>query len=449
MFHQSRPIGTDQEMTSTGKSRAVIAGLWALAVLGTLALAYERYHSNAWAVPGDFRSRGDDFWIFYHASHLVASGLNPYHFGFGTRGDGYVYSPLIALVLWPFLHLGISTVWHLWLIASIASLVLAVLLVMKAEGPLERDWRRPVLFGIMIGSILRFMPTTVNFNNGNTDAFVLVFLAASVLASERGRSATSGALLAFGGIVKTWPWAVALIFLRRDFPRRWRTLIAFLLTSLIAPILALILGGPSELASLIRVTVSASSQRLVSCSVWGAPQALFSKSGFAQPLFVSAPLRWITTLILATWAISILVRCLRWSDSTRLSFWNVVGCVLLLLPVSHADYTLLIVPILWIWVARALALNTPRSPTTYFAGAMCLWWVVLFPTSFFNWLPSAWSVDVEIPFFANLLAVTISVLGDHYVHRESVDSPSTTPDIVGRKRLFGSTSPRQPATTEA
>ncbi|HEV3268555.1 MAG TPA: glycosyltransferase family 87 protein [Acidimicrobiales bacterium] len=425
----------------TNKSRALQGALWALAILGTLALGYERYHSNAWAVPGDFRSRGDDFWIFFHASHLVASGLNPYHFGFGSHGDGYVYSPLVALVLWPFLHLGISTVWHLWLIASIAALVAGVLLVMKAEGPFERDWRRPVLFGIMIGSILRFMPTTVNFNNGNSDAFVLVFLAASVLASERGRSATSGALLAFGGIVKTWPWAIALIFFRRDFPRRWRTLIAFLLTSLIAPILALILGGTSELSSLIHVTLHASSQRLVSCSVWGAPQALFSKSGFAQPLFVSAPLRWITTVILAVWAISILVRCLRWSDSTRLSFWNIVGCVLLLLPVSHADYTLLIVPILWIWVARALALNTLRSPTTYVAGAMCVWWLALFPTAFFNWLPSAWSVDVEIPFVANLLMVTVSILGDHYVRRESVDSPTSTPEAGARKRLFGLATP--------
>jgi hypothetical protein len=415
--------GYHRQMESKGSSRAVRVALWSFAVLGTLGLAYERYHLNAWAVPGDFRSRGDDFWIFYHAAQLVSTGHSPYHFGFGLRGDGYVYSPLVALILVPFVHLGISTVWHLWLVASIAALVLAVVLAMMAEGPFERDWRKPVLFGVMAGSLLRFMPTDVIFNNGNSDAFVLVFLTGAVLASKRGRATASGALMALGGVVKVWPWAIAVVFLRRKFPYRLRTVVVFAVTSLIAPILALVLGGQSELAAWIRVTVHASSQHLVSCSVWGAPQALFSSSGFASPWFISGSVRLVTTLVFAAWVIAILLLCLHWSDSSRLNFWNVIGCVVLLLPVSHADYTIYLVPILWIWVARALAENRLRSSTSLIAGATIVWWLVLFPTGLFNWLPSAPAVVVEIPFAANLLVVTISVLGDHFARRLDADSP--------------------------
>ncbi|NNN02296.1 MAG: DUF2029 domain-containing protein, partial [Acidimicrobiaceae bacterium] len=399
-----------------------VIGLWVLAILGTAGLAYERYHLNAWAVPGDFRSRGDDFWIFFHAAYLISHGHTPYNFGFGLHGDGYVYSPLVALVIWPFLHLGVSAVWHLWLVASIAALLGAVVLVMKNEGPFERDWRAPVLFGFMVGSMLRFMPTDLIFNNGNSDALVLVLMAFAVWSFEKGRSSAGGVFMSLGGVVKTWPWGIALVLARRDFPQRRKTFVAFVVTAVVAPVLALIIGGTSELASWIRVTLHASSQKLISCSVWGAPQALFSRSGLAHPYFVSAPLRWACTVILAAWVFALLAMCLRWSDSFRLGFWNILGILLLLLPVSHSDNTMYLVPILWIWAARALANNRLRSSTTMVFAALALWWLVLFPTAFFNWLPSAAAIDVEVPFFANLVAVTISVLADHFVHENAEHS---------------------------
>ena len=401
-----------EEVRSLVATRTVRVGLWSVTVAGSVGLVYFRYHHLQNYIPNRNANIGDDFWVFFEAAKAVASGHSPYLTSFGHLGNLYVYSPLVAILLVPFIHVAIATAWHWWILASIGSMLAAGALVMKAEGSSHRDWRTPVLLGVIAASSLRFLPTEIVLENGNTDTFVLAILAASVLASERGRSTASGALLALSGVVKSWPWAAALILLRRHYSGRGRSVVTFISVSLLAPFLALLLGGPSELAGYLRATLRASSQPLISCSVWGAPQALFSRSGLARPLLVSTPLRMIATLVFLCWVVGVLALCLRSSSSTRLSLWNVVGCVVLLLPVSHADYTIYVLPILWIWVARALTKNRFFSRESLVTGLLVLWWFSLFPSAFFTWLTSAPALSVEVPFIANLMAVTISVVGD-------------------------------------
>jgi len=417
------PSLTFTHISNRNRRRLVVISLWILAVLGTLALAYERYHSNASFIPRSNLTRSHDFWIFYHAAQQISDGRSPYAVHLVAINPGYVYSPLVALLLVPFVHLGVSVLWRAWLAASVLALVATAVLASRAEAFSSKDWSAPVLFGVASGSLLRFQPTIVLFSNGNSDAFVLFLLGVAALATERGRGIASGVLLGLVGVIKTWPWAIVLVVVRRGVVQRRRTVLAFALVSMSAPLLALFPRGPSELLQWMRNSTTASSQNLVSTSVWGAPRALFTTTGTARPVLVSTPLHWLTMIIFAAWVIALLTICLRWSTNSRLSFWNITGCVVLLLPVSHADYTVYLLPIMWIWLARALSEKKWRSPTTLVAGAMCIWWVSLLPATFFSWQPTASAVSVEIPFFANLLAVSISVASDQFLSRGPATGP--------------------------
>jgi hypothetical protein len=286
------------------------------------------------------------------------------------------------------------------------------------EAPSLSAWRRPLLFGFTALTILPFGPTVLDLSLGQTDGFVLVLLAAAVLVSERGWAAATGVHIGLGAVIKTWPGGVALTLLRHNYVGRGRAVAGFVITLLLGPLLALALGGGSEFVDFLRITFDARLQQQVSYSVWGAPRLLFSSSGLAHPVIVSAPLRDIATLVLALWVLGLLVIILRRGKSPVISFWNVVACVVLLLPVSHLDYALYLLPILWIWAARTLAAPRLLTRTFIVAGLLLLWWLVLFRT-YWDGLPTLSSWHPALPFFANLAAVTISVIGDQFVWAHS------------------------------
>jgi len=407
-------------MSTATRSKAVMASaLWLAAVGGAAYLAYRRYRDLEGVIPAGPRGAGGDFWFFLHGARQIAAGHSLYgSAGVPTGFYGYVYTPLIAVVLLPFAHAATAHVWHVWTALSIAALVMSGGLVTLIEAPRLSSWRRPLLFGFTALTILEFVTTKVELAQGQADAFVLASLAGAVLASERGRNLTSGGLVGLGGLMKTWPAAVALVVLRPGDRDRLRTVAGLVATVILGPVLAVAVGGASGLAGLVKTTFDTRSQHLISHSVWGTPLLLFSHSGLARPVLASTPLRDLATVILVAWGIGLLVATLRWSDSAVLCFWNVVGCVVLLLPVSHSYYTLYFLPILWIWAARWLA--TPRfgDPVWVVAALLGVWWLVVFHT---NWSPVAngsateSSLRVSVVFFANLAAVTVSVLGGRCV----------------------------------
>lgn len=399
-------------MSPASRGKFIYWLLWILAVSGTMYLAVRRYQSYMGVVPEGPIGVGGDFWTFLHAARLIAEGHSPYSFAKLVEGGGYVYSALVAVVLLPFSHAGNEHIWRAWTACSIAAVVLFGALVMKIEAPSLRTWRRPLLFGFMMITAFQFMPTTSELANGQTDTFVLASLAAAVLVTERGWAAAGGILMGVGALIKTWPGGVALVILRRGYRRRLSAFLGFFGALLVAPLVAVTIGGTSQLVDLLRVTVDARTQHLPNFSVWGAPKLLFSSSGVAKALLVSAPLRVVVTAVLAAWVIALLVMVLRWGDSEVMSFWNVAGCVVLLLPVSHFVYTMLLLPILWIWVARWL--RSPSLGGAVFVTTLLLsiWWLVTFNLAMEYALNTS-SVHFAITFFANLVAVSTSVIGDH------------------------------------
>jgi hypothetical protein len=424
-------------MTSTERSRlAFVWALWFVALGAAAYLAYHRYNELAGVIPTGANGAGGDFWLFLHGARQIASGHSLYgSAGVPKNSYGYVYSPLVALVLLPFSHAATVHVWHVWTALSIAALILFAGLVTLAEVPGPFSWRRPLLFGFSVVTVLEFVVTKVELSQGQTDAFVLVVLAVAVLMLER--RVALGVLIGIGGLIKTWPAAAALVVFRHGVGGRLRVLVGLVPTLLVALVLAGAIGGTSGLEVFLRETFDSRSQNLISHSVWGTPLLLFSDSRLAHPVLVSTPLRDIVTVVLLIWVVTLLVISLRWNASPVLCFWNVVACVVLLVPVSHSYYTLYLLPILWIWAGRWLA--APRSGGTVLvvAGLLMLWWLVLFHI---NWSPIAngspteSSLRVSVIFFANLAAVTVSVVGDRRVgtiHNERAPEnpiPSRAPD---------------------
>ncbi len=398
-------------MSLIESSKVVRWVLWFVVFCGSAYLALRRYELFEHVVPRGTTGPGNDFWQFLHASRLIDAGKSPYDVSTLTHNSGYVYTPLIALAFLPFAHADTVHIWHVFTALSIAAVIVFASLVSFVEVPILPRWLRPLLFGFTIFTALQFMPTTVEFNSGQVDTFVLVMLAFAVLATVRGRAATTGVFIGLGALIKTWPAGVGLTLLGRGYASRQRALVGFIVVLLVGPVLAIGVGGISGLWDFLKVTVDSRTQHLISLSVWGVPKLLFSASKLARPLFVSTPIEFLAMLIFFAWVVGLLVLVVHYGESSSLSFWNVTACVVLLLPVSHLNYTMYFLPLLWIWAARWLV--APRIDDRLFAVMILigLWWLVTF-----NWpvddSATASSLHVSVIFFGNLAAVTISVIGD-------------------------------------
>ena len=380
---------------------AMLAALWSLALVVTAVLVHQRYRG---AVAGGI---GADFKIYLHAAQLLAAGHNPY------RGDGaFVYSPTLALALAPFVHSAPLHVFRAWTILELASLLVGIGAFVAVEAPRLRAWMRPILFIVCAVTVFHFWPLTLGLFLGQADAFVFAALMLSAWVASKEWPATRGMLIGISGLLKTWPAAIVVSLCQQGTERRFRAVAAFVVTILIGPVLAIVVGGGSGFVDFVSSVVSARSQHLVSDSAWGAPNLLFSNSGLAHSVTVSLPLQVLSTAVLVIWVVGLLVMALRTSGDKVMCTWNVTFCIVLLLPVSHLAYTLYCLPVLWLWTARILESRRPTGRQFLVLTVLFIWWVVqtkAWPDSG----PSSAITAVRycVVFGANLVACTASVIG--------------------------------------
>jgi hypothetical protein len=405
--------------------RRFARALWVFLALGTFYLAYRRYLHVLGQAPTSANGFGGDFWGFLHASRQIAAGHSPYNLNDLTLGIGYVYSPVVAVLLLPFHSLSTVAVFQGWTIASLVFLVAAFGLVVATEVPSKPFWCRPVLFAFAAVTALQFIPTQSELTAGQTDTIALAFLAMAALMMTRRRWARSGAFVGVAALVKTWTGGVAIAFLSKRVAQsrgaRRRAFVAWVVTVAFGPLLALILGGGSELRDFFRVTFDARSQHLINRSVWGVPQVLFSHTGLAQPLVASDALRVGVTIVLAAWLVGLLVLTLRRSVDLTIGFWQVVVCVVLLLPVSHGFYCLYTLPLLWVWGARAMEKPAVRTIKSAVFGALLVCWLAMYHPWPDQGLHTHALPAVAL-FFADLAAVTVSVVGERWAGRQNAET---------------------------
>ncbi|GAA1999702.1 glycosyltransferase family 87 protein [Microbacterium ulmi] len=378
-------------MSDTRRTRATTIVLWGIAIAIGLVLSYQRYRD---AIAGD---TGIDLGTFLEASAHVREGGSVYD------APAYVYLPFIAWALLPFSSVAEAV--GPWTIASLLACWGAVAAVTATLWGSLRPWQRPVVAGVGIFTSLYSTVISLEFWLGQNDTFILLTTALAVLFASLRQSALSGVVLGIGAALKTWPAGMGLWLLRRGAPHRWRSLIAAISTGLVAILVVVIVAGPQTLGEWIARTQDFSEQQLLAYSVWGVGRHLFADSGVVDPL-VDAPL--LGTVV--AWALALavcaaLVVALLRPGTDSLAMWNVASALVLLLPVSHLWYRLLMLPLVWVWIAYAM--RRPKDPWIVSAAVVS----VVFWLSTFR-LPALDNQDAGAPTqYIAIMVVAFLTLG--------------------------------------
>jgi hypothetical protein len=376
------------------------AVLWIGATVVVVAASWMRLRTS---LVGD--NAGHDFWTYYvAAARALTEDGTPY------AVTGYVYSPLVALVVSATLHSGDPLAW--WNLMGVASGVVAVVATCRIFKDELTTWRAPVF--VTVGALLLFWtwPVTLELFYGQSDLIVLAFFSVALLAGRRGRAATFGALIGMAGLVKTWPLFALVWVFRRAGSGRGRAVAAAAAVLVGGVIVFVSVAGPSFPSDWYQATRGNSVQPYLSYSAFGVGRDLFGQGTQVEPFIVSSWLRWTVTAVLGLWALVLGMLALVRPRDERLAFWHVIGCGLLVLPVSHWFYLIFLVPVAWIYVVRLLSDRlTPGLIGT--ALVVGVWWLLAFRT-----LDQGRGGYVTVV-LATFVMLTVSVLRDASLWRKA------------------------------
>ncbi|MFZ0528996.1 MAG: glycosyltransferase family 87 protein [Propionicimonas sp.] len=290
---------------------------------------------------------GADLGYFLGAAERIRAGLDPY-------GEPmYVYSPLVASILSTFPDR--SSALAGWTALSLCAIVTAVAATVATFWRRLTPWQRPVLAGVAVVSALMDGVTGLDLTLGQSDPFVLAALSMAVFFATRSQHRLVGVALALGALIKTWPVTLGLWVWRTGVRRRGRTLLWAAITCLVFVLAAAAAFGPGSMRNWFLRTVASSSQPYLVWSVWGPGRHLLSRSGNLIPLTESPHLALVLGTALAIAVLVLLLLVLYRPGDDALSMWNLTFAVILLLPVSHQQYHLLVLPLVWVWTALVLS----------------------------------------------------------------------------------------------
>ncbi len=196
-------------------------------------------------------------------------------------------------------------------------------------------------------------------------------------------------------------------------------MIAFAATGLLLPVSVVVAGGLAGPGAL-RANIDHASHQplLVGDSISSVTSMLFTHSGLAQPVLVSPALHaatwWGMTLVMPDITV---VALLTRGDPAMCTF-NVTFCVVVLMPLSHRQYALLALPVLWLWVVRLVRPGRGRGVAVFAVLVMAGWWLVQDHTWQYTGDNTHLSaLQYVMPFFADIAAVTLSALAEAVYER--------------------------------
>jgi hypothetical protein len=365
----------------------------AAAALATIATAYRNIlHVRL----------GPDFAVYYGAAAKITHGASPYDVA------KFVYTPVVAILIRPLVTTDIHHAFRIWTIANLVFIGIAIVAFLASQPATDSRWHGPALLVICGVTAAYFWPLKVAILLGQTDPLVTMVLMGAMWAGTRGYSGTRGALVSAAGLVKVWPWALVAVVVQTGLRARTRFLIGFGLVVLLAPLTALLWGGHG-LWGLWHNAFEARSQHQVSRSLWGTADLLFTRTGFAHPLAVSGGLRVGFDVLALAWVVALAVIALRTPGDAGLCLWTLMGCLVLLLPVCHTAYSLYLLPLVWIWIARALRGGPTRTLAVAAAAVMVGWWLIMthaWPDNGSS--PSLSALRYSVDFGADLVALSVS-----------------------------------------
>ncbi|MBN1250308.1 MAG: DUF2029 domain-containing protein [Anaerolineae bacterium] len=193
-----------------------------------------------------------DFAAFYTAGEALNAGLDPYRshiFRSPPIWDGvdlfqhsrFLYPPLVATLFQPVAWLPYSVAKAAWMVVSLLTLAIALILAMRVAGVRLSDnaaWATWLV-------ALVFHPLLTFLERGQIDSITLLLVTAGiVLLGRRRREGIAGLLFALATLLKLH--AVLLVpFL--VVQKRWRALASYAAGGVLLLLLSLLLNGPTLL----------------------------------------------------------------------------------------------------------------------------------------------------------------------------------------------------------
>jgi alpha-1,2-mannosyltransferase len=180
-----------------------------------------------------FRAQGNDFTSYLTASKALLNGTDPYE---RTTHFPYLYPPLLAFLLIPFLFVPHGVAIFLWFVVNAVALAFSGWLILKSSK------NQPISFSQFGIALLLFAaPLQSNFLNGQVNTLVLLLCLFFFYFGSTSRKLIGGFCLALAIVIKVMPF-VLLGFLL--FRKRFKELLYTLLfITVLALLPALIVQG--------------------------------------------------------------------------------------------------------------------------------------------------------------------------------------------------------------
>jgi len=383
--------------------------------------------------------RGGDFKFFYEA----AQRLNAHQplYAPDPNGATYVYAPLLAIALRPFVGPdpitptgnGQEEFWHaqhVWFYASAGCLVAAVILFALA---MRLTLLHSAAIGVMLITAFHCWPATMTFALGQTNMVVVAALAGMFYADSRNRLVWVGLFIVAGALVKTWFAGMLLYLLVR---RAWKPMAVCCAAAIAALLVLFAIVGFSQVRPFLDMTFGYASSQMGS-QVLSQSIAGFARLHFGPPLHIhpliespqlTAAVKWTGTMIvLAGLGLLFAAKTPITLVDHRLRLAIVSVSLLLLLPYCQNEYIVMALPAIWTLMLMPQPKWCPFLISAVSCFLLIMWGGPYYPNEALAYQDGMRSLRVSVPFFT-LVILWISLLTAYLRSRASAGPAAAIAD---------------------
>jgi alpha-1,2-mannosyltransferase len=282
-----------------------------------------------------------DFDSFWRSARAMLEGQSIYDTGVDLVN---LNPPLWTVLISPLGLLEPVTAYRVFVLVSLA-VVVGYLAWTAEELRLRPGWT-------VVGTVLLLLssPLLATLALGQVYPVLALGLVAAWVADRRDRQEISGAALGLVVALKPSLLPVLLWPLAR---RRWKALLAALISAAVATLLGVIVLGPGETLDYIGVLREQSvSAYWDNASLPSAAARLFTENPYAQNI---ATLPWMVGLGFALGIIAIVLTAVRVRHGAEVGLWALVAASLLVSPIAWHNYLVLLGPGILVLLARGRA----------------------------------------------------------------------------------------------
>jgi hypothetical protein len=294
------------EMLSPGAFFASLPPALRMVMLIVLLFSMARFFVDGMGLQlmGRSLSQGGDFMPYYVSGAMLRDGLNIYDTELSasltlqytgrepvTQGAvGYLYPPLIALLMMPITLLPVEIAYRLWVVIQAASLFVSIYFLAR-NLPMLGKWAWPLLLILA----LNMYPVYLAIDIGQVNMLVLLSLALTIHFARRGQLLWAGVWIGVGAMIKVVPLVlIGFFFLQK----RWMVLIGALISVVALFGVAMLVAGPNTVMSFFSSTLSSTIPSQVAipanASIHGLIYRLTTTLGVPE---IGTAVRWVLVLL--------------------------------------------------------------------------------------------------------------------------------------------------------